>query len=100
MFEVLVDELVFTEDFKHITENDRQRIIRTISKKLTTEPELYGKPLKGSLKGFWKLKIDKFRVVYSLNKDKIEVYVVTVGFRRNEEAYTIAAKRLAPKSGS
>lgn len=94
MFKVIIDELVFTEDFKEITEKDQQRIMKTIRKKLTTEPELYGKPLKNDLKGFWKLKIDKYRVVYSINKGKIEVYVITVGFRRDEEVYKAAAKRI------
>ena len=94
MFKVVIDELVFTEDFKEITENDQQKIQKTIRKKLTTEPEIYGKPLRNELKGFWKLKVDKYRVVYSIDKGKIEVYVVTVGFRRNEEVYNKAAKRI------
>ncbi|MEK6724955.1 MAG: type II toxin-antitoxin system RelE/ParE family toxin [Deltaproteobacteria bacterium] len=94
MFNVIIDELVFTEDFKEIAKSDQQKILKTIRKKLTTEPELYGKPLRNELKGFWKLKVDKCRVVYSIDKGKIEVYVVTVGFRRDEEAYKTATKRI------
>ncbi|MDO8446466.1 MAG: type II toxin-antitoxin system RelE/ParE family toxin [Deltaproteobacteria bacterium] len=96
MFKVVIDELVFAEDFKSIAKNDQQRIIRTIRKKLTTEPERYGKPLRGDLKGFWKLKVDNFRVVYSINKGEIEVYAIAVGFRRDEEVYKDAVKRLEP----
>lgn len=94
MLSVIIDELVFTEDFKEITKSDQQKILKTIRKKLTTEPELYGKPLRGELKGFWKLKVDKYRIVYSIDKGKIEVYVVTVGFRRDEEVYKTATKRI------
>lgn len=94
MFSVIIDELVFTEDFEEITKSDQQKILKTIRKKLTTEPELYGKPLRGELKGFWKLKVDKYRVVYSIDKSKIEVYVITVGFRRDEEVYKTATKRI------
>lgn len=94
MFNVIIDELVFTEDFKEITKSDQQQILKTIRKKLTTEPELYGKPLRNELKGFWKLKVDKYRVVYSIDKGKIEVYVVTVGFRRDQEVYKTATKRI------
>lgn len=94
MFNVIIDELVFTEDFKEIAKSDQQKILKTIRKKLTTGPELYGKPLRNQLKGFWKLKVDKYRVVYSIDKGKIEVYVVTVGFRRDEEAYKTATKRI------
>ncbi len=96
MFDVVIDELVFTEDFKCIAKNDQQRIIKIIRKKLTIGPELYGKPLRRDLKGFWKLKIDKYRVVYSIDKGKIEVYVIVVGFRRNDEVYRMAVKRLEP----
>lgn len=94
MFKVIIDELVFAEDFKQIAESDQIRILKVVRKKLTTEPELYGKPLRNELKGFWKLKIDKYRVVYSIAKGKIEVSVVTIGFRRNEDVYKKAVKRL------
>lgn len=47
MYNVLIDELVFEEDFKDIDRADQQKIIRLIRKKLTLEPERYGKPLKG-----------------------------------------------------
>lgn len=96
MFNVNIDELVFSIDFEEIIKSDQQKILKTIRKKLTTEPGLYGKPLRGELKGFWKLKVDKYRVVYSIDKGRIEVYVVTVGFRRNEEVYKTAAKRPLP----
>lgn len=45
-------------------------------------------------KGFWKLKVGEFRVVYQIIESRVEVYVVSVGYRRNEEAYLAAAKRL------
>jgi len=93
MFDVVIDELVFGEDFKRIDRQGRQKIIKAIRKKLTVDPENYGKPLRGELKGFWKLRVGEYRVVYSINKCRVEVYVVMVGFRRDEEVYKEAAKR-------
>ena len=93
-FTVLIDELVFSEDFRRIDHKDQQRIIRAIRQKLVIDPEGYGSPLKGPFKGFWKLRVGEFRVVYSIDKGKVEVYVIAAGFRRNEEVYREAAKRL------
>lgn len=94
MFNVIIDELVFSEDFKKIDKGDQKKLLKVIRKKLTKDPELYGKPLRNELKGFWKLKVDKYRIVYSIDKGKIEVYVITIGFRRNEEVYKTATKRI------
>lgn len=94
MFDVVIDELVFRQDFKRIDKRSQQKIIRAIRKKLATEPESYGKPLRGDLKGFWKLRIGEYRVIYTIDKGRVEVYVVVVGFRRDEEVYREVAKRL------
>ncbi len=94
MYRVLVDELIFTEDFKVIGKNDQQLIIKIIRKKLTLSPEQYGKPLRGNLKGFWKLKVGQYRVIYKINKDQILVYVIKIGFRRDDEVYKEILKRL------
>lgn len=94
MYTVLIDELVFEEDFKNIHRSDQQKIIRSIRKKLPTEPERYGQPLKDNLQGLWKLRVGQYRVVYEVKKDKVLVYVIKVGFRRDEEVYREAVKRL------
>ena len=97
MFKVLIDELVLKKDFKKIDKADQLRIINTIRKKLTSKPQEFGKPLKGELKGYWKLRIGEYRVIYEIEKDKIIVYVIMVGYRRDEEAYKKAIIRLGLK---
>lgn len=94
MYTVVLDARIFEEDFRSIDRPQQQRLIRTIRKKLTTHPAEYGKPLTADLKGFWKLKVGEFRVVYQIIETRVEVYVISVGYRRNEEAYLTAAKRL------
>jgi len=94
MYTVLIDTDVFDEDFRSIDRQDQQRIIRNIRKKLCTEPYAYGKPLSGELKGYWKLKIGSYRAIYQIIKEEVKVYVIAVGFRRDEETYLQAAKRL------
>jgi hypothetical protein len=38
MYKVLIDELVFTEDFKKIDRPNQQRIIKAVRDKLSAEP--------------------------------------------------------------
>ena len=42
VYTVLLDELVFKEDFKSIDRADQQKIIKSIRKKLTGYPENMG----------------------------------------------------------
>jgi mRNA interferase RelE/StbE len=93
MYTVLIDELVFKEDFRKIDKPDQRKIIKAIRKKLTRDPARFGTPLRGDLKGLWKLRVGQYRVVYELKKREIVVYVVKVGFRRDEEVYREALKR-------
>jgi mRNA interferase RelE/StbE len=97
VFEVLIDELVFKKDFKKIDRSDQRRILKTIRKKLATKPKEFGKPLRGELKGYWKLRIGKYRVIYEIEEEKVLVCVIMVGYRRDEEAYKKAITRLGLK---
>ncbi|MEK6683831.1 MAG: type II toxin-antitoxin system RelE/ParE family toxin [Nitrospirota bacterium] len=86
--------LIWREDFKRIDRSQQQRLIRTIEKKLGTRPDQYGRPLAGSLQGYWKLKVGEYRIVYRIERQEVVVYVLTIGFRRDQEVYLEALKRL------
>lgn len=86
--------LIWKEDFKHIDRPQQRRLIRTVEKKLATRPDQYGRPLTGPLQGYWKLKVGEYRVVYRIERQEIVVYVLTIGFRRDQEVYLKALKRL------
>jgi mRNA interferase RelE/StbE len=94
MYRIVLDELVLERDLKPIDPRDRERILRAIKKKLTEAPGDFGSPLAGDLKGFWKLRVGAYRVIYRiLEKGKL-VDVALVGFRRNEEAYEKMMRRV------
>ncbi len=97
MFKVLIDELVIKKDFKKIDTTGQQRIIKTIRKKSTIKPKEFGNPLAGDLKGYWKLRIGEYRVIYEIEEEKVLVYVILVGYRRDEEAYKKVITRLGLK---
>lgn len=94
MWSVLIHPLIFKEDFKKIDLSARQRIIKTIRKKLTANPQDYGHPLSGELKGYWRLRVDDYRVVYSIIHEQVLVKVIKVGIRRDSEVYEELIKRL------
>ncbi len=50
----------------------------------------YGVPLRGTLKGYWKLRVDDYRVVFKIAGQ--EVWVLTILHRR--EVYEAVAARL------
>lgn len=94
MWQVKVHRLVIEEDFKKIPKKKRSEILRTIFKKLGTSPEQFGAPLRHELKGFRKLRIGEYRVVYRIEKKEIRVLVLKVGIRRDSEVYKEMLQRL------
>ena len=94
MWTVKIHRLVIDEDFKKIIFHDQSIILRTIRKKLGTAPEKYGAPLRHDLKGFRKLKISDYRIIYKVEKDKVKVYVVKIGLRKEEKGYKEMMQRM------
>jgi mRNA-degrading endonuclease RelE of RelBE toxin-antitoxin system len=87
MWQIKIHRLVVDEDFKKIGKHNRSVILKTIYKKLSIEPEKYGDPLSFELKGYWKLKISHYRVIYRIEKDIIRVLVLKVGIRKEDTVY-------------
>jgi mRNA interferase RelE/StbE len=71
---------VAEDDVPEIPANLRQRLARSIERRLTTAPEHYGVPLKGSLKGYWKLRVGNYRVVFKITAS--EVWILTILHRK------------------
>ena len=57
-----------------------QRLIFVIDS-LSRDP-FQGKPLKGHLQGDFSLRVWDYRIIYSIHKDKLIVYIIDVGHRR------------------
>src|SRR3989338_6743250 len=94
MWSVLIHPLIFKEDFKKIDSSAQQRIIKAIRKKLAADPTAYGHSLSGDLKGYWRLRVDNYRVIYSIINEQVMVKIIKVGIRRDAEVYEEMIKRL------
>lgn len=70
-----------------------RRIMRAIDEKLTKAPLEFGAPLSGNLAAFRKLRIGDYLVVYQVVQQRVIVFVLAVGPRRDKEIYKTALKR-------
>jgi len=93
-WKVLIHPLVVKEDLSQLDAAWQKRFLKAIRKKLTVDPKGYGEPLRGALVGYWKLKVEDFRIVYSIKKDVVTVKVLKVGARRDFEVYEAMARRI------
>jgi len=59
----------------------RERIRRAIESRLMTAPQEYGLPLRKSLKGYWKLRVGDYRVVFKIEGEI--VYILGIRHRKN-----------------
>ena len=74
----------------------QQQIFDT-SKRLESDPEKQGKPLREDLLGFRSLRVvgQRYRVVYSVDSDSGTVHVVAAGIRREgarDDIYVLAQR--------
>ena len=69
-------ELVKKEDIPKLTDRVKNRIKDSIQKKLVLHPEVYSQPLRRSLKGFWKLRIGDYRVLFRIQGKKLFIEII------------------------
>jgi len=68
-------EIVQT-DLPPIPLNIRERIADAIARRLEEAPERYGLPLRGTLKGYWKLRMGDYRVVYKIAGNEVRILAI------------------------
>jgi len=80
------------EDLKEIDPKSRQRIKKAIKERLEKAPKSYGKPLRKGLKGFYRLRVGDYRIVYCVLEDRKEVLIV--GIMHRKEIYKRILNRI------
>lgn len=71
------------EELRELPKSVREVIRKAIEKKLTVDPITFGKPLRCSLKGYRRLRVGDYRVIYRIIEDKVLVMIVDVDHRRD-----------------
>ena len=77
-------ESVVREDIPRLSTDVRNRIRKAIEQKLGSHPVEFGKPLRYSLKGARRLRVEDWRVVYTIESPDV-VLIVKIG--RRKEVY-------------
>ena len=77
-------------DLPVIDEKNKTMIKRAIEERLATNPEIYGKPLQRTLKGYWKLRVGEYRVVFKIFGNDIRIF----GIIHRRRVYEIIGRRL------
>ena len=68
------------QDIHTLNRNLRERIRGAIETRLLMAPHEYGAPLRKTLRGYWKLRVGDYRVVYKITGN--DVYVFGILHRR------------------
>ena len=77
-------------DLPKIDAKNKAMVKRAIKERLTTQPEVYGKPLQRTLKGYWKLRVGEYRVVFRISEND----VLILGIIHRREVYRQIHKRV------
>lgn len=77
-------------DIPLLDEKLKTRIKNAIERRLTTFPHLYGEPLRKTLRGYWKLRVGDYRVVFKIVAEEIWV----LGIIHRKKVYEAIKRRL------
>ena len=89
-YQVEYHQDVKKRDLPLIDKKNKEIIKRAIEDRLMLTPEIYAKPLRHTLKGYWKLRVRDYRIVFRISEDAI--HVLAILHRKN--VYAIVEKRV------
>lgn len=82
------------QDLRQLGTAEARRVLKVIRDRIAEgEPDKIGKPLRGALAGYRRIRIGDVRIVYRFDGTEI-VLVLCVGARRDDEVYVTAIRRV------
>ena len=88
-YRLIYHPAVLGKDLPGINRNLYTRIRRALEQRLMTAPTHYGEPLRYQLKGYWKLRIGDYRVVYRIVGQEVWVYRI----QQRKDVYAVSPHR-------
>ena len=76
-------------DLPKIDQKIKRRVKKAIEERLLVQPAMYAKPLQRTLKGYWKLRIGAYRVVFKFEEETI----IILGIVHRKTVYQKIQKR-------
>ncbi len=90
MFRVLYHYLVVRNDIPRLPTVWQKNVRRAIESKLTAKPDMYGKPLRRSLKNYRKLRVGDYRIIFRIEGNTVKIFAI----QHRSVIYSVAEKRL------
>lgn len=82
------------EDLTLLGTVEARRALAVIEERiLHGEPDKAGKPLRGILAGCRRIRTVNIRIVYRVDGKRVEVLIIAIGARRDDEVYLAAESR-------
>jgi mRNA interferase RelE/StbE len=75
-FKIVYHYLVTRDGIPALSGVWRKKIKSAIESKLTTSPEVFGKPLRKSLRGYRKLRLGDYRVIFRIEAHTIKIFAI------------------------
>jgi len=89
LFSVVYHPDVKNRDIPKLNGDVRLRIKKAIENRLMVAPQEYGEPLRKTLKGYWKLRVGDYRIVFKA----VENEILILGICHRKEVYPLMEKR-------
>lgn len=83
MYTIFYDLGSKQKDYEKIPPAVRGIIKKAIEKKLMVDPIAFGKPLRYSLKGYRRLRVGDYRVIYRVDEGRVIVIIVEIDHRKD-----------------
>ena len=80
---------VASHDLLRLDARVRLRVLVALEERVSAQQTMHAKPLRGTLKGLWSMRVGHHRIIYTVTAD--EVWVLKIGHRK--EAYRDAVRR-------
>lgn len=76
IFTILYHPLVVKDDISDLSATWKVRIRSAIEEKLTVTPQDFGKPLRQSLRGYRKLRVGDYRIIFRIERNTVYILAV------------------------
>lgn len=75
-YQIIYHELVVKKDIPKLDNKIKEVVKMAIENKLEIDPLTFGLPLRRSLKGYRKLRVGDYRIIFRIEKNKIKIFAI------------------------
>jgi mRNA-degrading endonuclease RelE of RelBE toxin-antitoxin system len=86
-YQIFYLEDVVGQHIPHIPPSAQLLIKRAIDERLAIDPLGFGRPMRYSLKGYRRLRVSDFRIIYRIDPDEKVIVIVAIKNRKDVYAY-------------